>query len=78
MKNVKGVHIIDNTSPSHPVNLGFIEIPGNADIAIKNNILYADSYVDLVALDISDVNDIREVDRVKDIFPGIVKQMVRS
>ena len=32
-------------------------------MAIKENILYADSYVDLVAIDISDLNDISEVKR---------------
>jgi hypothetical protein len=68
----KGVHIINNTSPSNPVNVGFIEIPGNVDIAIKNNILYADSYVDLVAIDISDINNIEEVGREKDVFPYTV------
>ena len=64
-----GVHIIDNTDPSNPENIGFIEIPGNVDIAIKNNILYADSYVDLVAIDISDIDNPSEVNRKKDVFP---------
>ncbi|MBN1821663.1 MAG: hypothetical protein JXR31_00420 [Prolixibacteraceae bacterium] len=68
----EGVHIIDNSTPSNPVKVGFIEIPGNVDIAIKNNILYADSYVDLVAIDISDVNNIEEVDREEDVFPYTV------
>ena len=65
----KGVHIIDNRNPSSPQNVGFIEIPGNVDIAIKNDILYADSYVDLVAIDISDVNNPQEVNRVEDVLP---------
>jgi hypothetical protein len=50
----KGIHIIDNTDPSHPRNTAFINIPGNLDIAVKGNILYADLYTDLVAIDISD------------------------
>lgn len=64
-----GVHIIDNQNPTDPQNIGFIEIPGNVDIAIKENILYADSYVDLVAIDISDINNPTEVDRVEDVLP---------
>jgi hypothetical protein len=68
-EELKGIHIIDNRDPENPENIGFIEVPGNADIAIKNNTLYADSYVDLVAIDISDVNNPEEVSRVKDIFP---------
>jgi hypothetical protein len=68
-EELKGVHIIDNQNPENPQKIGFIEIPGNVDIAIKDNILYADSYVDLVAIDISDVNNPEEVHRVEDIFP---------
>ena len=49
--------------------MGFIEIPGNMDMAIKNNILYADSYIDLVAIDISNVTSPIEVSRVEDVFP---------
>ncbi|MBP1637509.1 MAG: repeat-containing protein [Bacteroidetes bacterium] len=49
----KGIHIINNANPSSPKNVGFIEILGNADIAIMNDILYADSYIDLVWFDIS-------------------------
>jgi hypothetical protein len=67
-EELKGVHIFDYSNPSNPVNKGFIEIPGNADIAIKNNILYADSYIDLVAIDISDLNNIKETARVKGTF----------
>ncbi len=68
-EEMKGVHIIDNKDPYNPKNTGFIEIPGNVDIAIKNNILFADSYVDLVAIDISDINQPKEVNRVQDVFP---------
>ncbi len=70
----KGVHIIDNQNPANPVNIGFIEIPGNVDIAIKNNILYADSYVDLVAIDISNINNPTEVNRIEDMLPYTLPQ----
>ena len=65
----KGIHVIDNTDPKNPVNTAFIKIPGNVDIAIRNNILYADSYIDLVALDISDVNNISVAKRIESAFP---------
>lgn len=65
----EGVHIINNADPGNPQNVGFIEIPGNVDIAIKNNTLYADSYVDLVAIDISDISNPVEVSRQEDVFP---------
>ncbi len=66
---LKGIHVIDNSNPSEPVFVSFIEIPGNMDMAVKDSILFADSFVDLVALDISDINNIREVGRVDSIFP---------
>jgi hypothetical protein len=49
----KGIHIIDNRNPANPQIIGFIELMGNADLAIRNGLLYADSYVDLVWFDIS-------------------------
>ncbi|MEO5995741.1 MAG: hypothetical protein ABIN89_03470 [Chitinophagaceae bacterium] len=50
----KGIHIIDNSNPASPKNISFIDIPGNMDLAVKGNILYADLYTDLVAIDITD------------------------
>jgi len=65
----EGVHIISLANPQNPQNIGFIEIPGNVDIAIKNNTLYADSYVDMVVIDISEVSSPKEVSRIQDVFP---------
>ena len=73
-EEMKGIHVINNQNPYNPQNITFIEIPGNVDIAIKNNILYADSYVDLVAIDISDINQPKEVNRVKDVFPYLTPE----
>ena len=68
----KGIHIIDLQNPSSPQKKGFIEIPGCVDIAIRQSTLYADSYIDLVAIDVSDLNNIREVARLKDVLPYLV------
>jgi len=65
----KGIHVIDNQDPTNPVEKVFIDIPGNIDMAIKENTLYADSYIDLVAIDIADLNNIKEIYRIKDVFP---------
>lgn len=66
----EGIHIIDNRNPSSPQTLAFLRIPGNGDIAVRNNILYADSYMDLVAFDISNPSQPREINRVQSIFPN--------
>jgi hypothetical protein len=68
-EKMKGVHVFDVSSPASPQNLGFIEIPGNIDMAIKDNILYADSYIDLVSIDVSSFSGIKEVGRVEKVFP---------
>ncbi len=65
----KGVHIIDNTNPSQPRNIGFIDIPGSLDLAVKGNILYADMYRDLVAVDISNPSNAVLKKTVENIFP---------
>ena len=74
-EELKGIHVIDNRDPKNPANVAFIEIPGNIDMAIKNNILYADSYVDLVSIDISDLSNPKEVDRVTNVFPYTLPQI---
>ncbi|MEM7417296.1 MAG: hypothetical protein AAF389_17465, partial [Gemmatimonadota bacterium] len=65
----KGVHVIDNTNPSSPQRIAFIPIPGSVDMAIKGTTLYADTYVDLVAIDITDPLNAFEVARIEDAFP---------
>lgn len=50
-----GIHLYDNVDPSNPVQLGFYPIVGNFDIAIKNNILYADNVMDIISLDITNL-----------------------
>ncbi|MDH5475584.1 MAG: hypothetical protein OEX22_07850 [Cyclobacteriaceae bacterium] len=64
----EGLHVINNENPSNPINIAFINIPGNVSLSAKGNYLYVDSYVDLVVLDISDPNSIFEVNRLNEIF----------
>lgn len=64
----KGIHIIDNRSPKSPVNVSFISVPGSFDLVIKGNLLYTDSYMDLVIIDITDKSNAIEVNRINDVF----------
>ena len=66
----KGVHIIDNSNPAAPVRKSFIEIPGNLDIAVKGNTLYADLYNDLVVIDISNPLAARFEKFIPFVFPN--------
>lgn len=67
-----GVHLIDNHDPKNPVKLAFIRIPGVMDVAVRGNTLYADNAVDLVAINISDLNNITVTSRVKGVFPDLI------
>lgn len=67
-ENNEGVHVIDNTDPENPLAFAFIKIPGNKDISIKNGFLFADSLIDLVVFDLTDMSQIEEVNRLEDVF----------
>ena len=67
-----GIHIFDNTDPSNPIKLNFIEIPGNVDLAVHQNILYADNYIDLVSIDISDPTNPKIICRNENVFSPIL------
>ncbi len=64
----KGIHVIDNSDPSHPVQTAFLAIPGNENIGIRNNILYADMYTDVLALDISNIHQVKVVGTLRNFF----------
>jgi len=66
----QGVHIINNKDPLNPINESFLSIPGNVDIAVKDNFLYADNYIDLLSIDINDLNNATLSCRIEDVFQG--------
>jgi hypothetical protein len=70
----KGVHIIDNTDPKNPVIKGHISVPGCVDMAMKENTLYVDNAVDLVAIDVSKIHlgQIEVKKRIKETFPELL------
>ncbi|HWK03256.1 MAG TPA: hypothetical protein VNS58_06475 [Puia sp.] len=64
----KGLHIIDNSDPTHPQQTAFLNIPGNEEIAINGNTLYADMYRELLAIDISNPRQIRITGMTDNVF----------
>ena len=65
----KGIHVIDNSNPASPQNIAFITIPGNQDLATNGNTLYADSYIDLLSFNLSNINNITLTNRVQSALP---------
>lgn len=64
----QGVHVFDNSNPAAPVNIAFINLEGVHDIAVKNNYLFADNFVDLLVFDISNINNITLVKTVQNVI----------
>lgn len=74
----KGIHVLDNSDKTKPVNLGFIAIPGNHDLLVKEAagrlVLYADNYRNLLALDITDVSNVKVLKRLRGVFDSFYEQ----
>ncbi len=64
----KGVHVINNQDPANPQNIGFIQVPGCLDMAMKGNVLYVDNAIDLVTIDLSDPANPQVSSRTKGVF----------
>lgn len=68
----KGIHIIDNSNPADPINIAFLHIDGCLDMAVKENVLYADNAVDLVAIKMSpDYKSAEVTGRIHKVFPEV-------
>lgn len=64
----KGIHLINNFNLENPQPVAFIQIPGAQDMAVRGKTLYADSYMDLLSFDLSNINQPRMIHRVEDAF----------
>ncbi len=69
----KGIHVYNNANPASPQRVSFINIPGNVDLAVMGNVLYADNAVNLVALDISDPTNVRVLKQIENVFPSATR-----
>jgi hypothetical protein len=65
----KGVHIFEISPSATATPLSFIPILGNKEITVRNGVLFADNYTDLVAIDLTDVRNPSLVSRKEDAFP---------
>ncbi|MGL1885081.1 MAG: hypothetical protein OCD76_01105 [Reichenbachiella sp.] len=63
----KGFHLIDNSNSSNPKNIGFLSVPNSRNIAIKQNVIYVDSYADLIAIEVA-LDMSVSVSRLEDVF----------
>lgn len=64
----EGIHVIDNSDPFKPRKVHFWKIPGNLEFIINGKTLYADNSVHLLVIDITDFNNIKVVNFIKDLY----------
>jgi hypothetical protein len=69
-----GIHVIDYGNPSNPVKLGFIRSFLCKEVTVKNGYIYTNNISDLVVIDITNINNVHEISRVKNVFPDLALQ----
>lgn len=65
----EGLHIVDNRDAYNPLKVGFLDIPGNTEMAIRGNTLFANNYMDLLAINISNWQSLSLASRSENLFP---------
>lgn len=64
----KGVHVFDVSHHDNPRKLHFISVLGAQEIAIKENYLYTNNLNDLIVVDISNLAEVKLVNRIPSTF----------
>ena len=64
----EGIHIFDNTNPSSPVNVSFIQLPYCKEFYVEDNMIYAETQYDFVKIDITNLSLPTLVNRVEFAF----------
>ncbi len=63
-----GIHVIDYRDKSKPTKVTFIKSVGCSELAVKNGLLITNNMNDLVSIDISNFQSVKEVSRIKKAF----------
>lgn len=63
-----GIHVIDNSDPSNPTPLSFLNIPGNREYFVSEGMLYAESMYDMLKIDISNIHSPVLLERLENAF----------
>ncbi|GLB49197.1 hypothetical protein [Neptunitalea lumnitzerae] len=69
----EGFHVFNNANPANPNQIAFIQVPGATDIAIKNDVIYINNAIDLVALQMDYASEtIQITKRIENAFPQML------
>jgi len=68
----KGIHVFNVKDSASIQNLTFFSIPAVTDFTIYNGFLYADSWTDLLTIDISNLQNIALITREEAVFEPLL------
>ncbi len=68
----KGIHVFNVKDSSSIKNVVYFNIPAVTDFTINNGLLYADSWTDLLTIDINDLHNIQLLNREKNVFEPLL------
>lgn len=63
-----GLHILDNSDPSAPRTVSYLPVGGAVGLAVRNDILYINNYVDLLTFDLQDPTAPNMLHRAEEVF----------
>lgn len=69
-----GIHVINYANPASPQKIGFIRSFLCKEVTVKNGLIYTNNFSDLVVIDASAINNVREVSRTVGVFPDLALQ----
>lgn len=64
----KGIHVFNLKDTLNTVNLAFFKVPAITDFVVSGSLIYADSWKDLVVIDISNLHQISEKSRIEGVI----------
>lgn len=66
----EGFHVFNNSNPENPVNIGFLKALGSSDLAVKDDVIYINNAVDLIAVQPDfEASTIAVTKRIPNTFP---------
>jgi hypothetical protein len=72
IEQFRGVHIVDNIDQNNPQNIAFIRVDGCTDVAVNNDIIYANNAVDMIGIQVnSTLDNIEVISRNRNALPPL-------
>jgi hypothetical protein len=68
IEEMKGIHVFEVKDSVQPIPLTFLKIPAVSSFTIQNDVLFADNATNLVAIDVSNIQNIVLLSVSEDVY----------